>query len=291
MKRINKITLNALLKLTKFWLSVSVAVTTLAGYLIFSENLTLNALLAALGVLFLSAAAAILNQYQERNIDKKMDRTKYRPIPEGVISTFNVFVLFSFFIVIGTVFLICAGSIIGVFLGLFNLIWYNFIYTPLKQKTAFAAIPGAVCGAIPPVIGWFNAGGSLFDQQIIVLALFMFMWQIPHFWLVILKHGRQYESAGFKSLHHIFSDDAIRNLTFIWGLATAIGAILLSLYDLIFNPLSKIILIVFFFAFSISFYIALYRSKKQFILYSLAFASINTFMLLVLILAVIERFL
>lgn len=286
----NKLNLHALISLSKFWLSLAVAITTLAGYIIYSKNITLNALYAALGVFFLSAAAAALNQYQERDIDKKMDRTKLRPIPEGIISPSLALQIFSIFLLFGSAFLLLAGSLTGLILGLANLLWYNFVYTPLKQKTAFAAIPGAVCGAIPPVIGWVNAGGTIQDQQIIVLAFFLFMWQIPHFWLVILKHGRQYANAGFKSLNTVFSENAIRNLTFIWALSTYIGAIILSLYGLIFSPIFKLLLLVLFLSFTIAFYFALYQSKKHFINYPLAFASINSFMLLVLILAVLEKF-
>ena len=67
------------------------------------------------------------------------------------------------------------------------LIWYNGIYTPLKRKTAFAVVPGSVIGAIPPMVGYVAAGGSALDPQILAFAFFMFMWQIPHFWLLIMK--------------------------------------------------------------------------------------------------------
>jgi hypothetical protein len=85
-------------------------------------------------------------------------------------------------------------------------LWYNGVYTFLKRKSPFAAIPGAVIGAIPPAIGWICGKGALsFDPQILALSFFFFIWQVPHFWLLLLNFGRDYEKAGFPSLTRIFN--------------------------------------------------------------------------------------
>ena len=92
------------------------------------------------------------------------------------------------------------GHPLAALLGLITVVWYNGIYTPLKRVTAFAAIPGGVVGAIPPVIGWVSGGGDPTDARIIVVAFFFFVWQVPHFWLLLMRIGGDYERAGLPSL-------------------------------------------------------------------------------------------
>ena len=120
----------------------------------------------------------------------------------------------------------------GIELGLLALLWYNAIYTPLKKKTAFAVIPGAVIGAIPPLVGWVAGGGSLTDARAWIMAFFFFIWQVPHFWLLMLKYGEEYKKAGYPSITGIYSERQIKNVTFVWVLATAISALMVPLFYL-----------------------------------------------------------
>ena len=85
-----------------------------------------------------------------------------------------------------------------------TLFFYNPVYTPLKRVTAFAVIPGSMVGALPPMIGWAGAGGSLTSEIIILVAIFFFIGQIPHFWLFLLMFGDQYKLADLPSLNQIF---------------------------------------------------------------------------------------
>ena len=82
----------------------------------------------------------------------------------------------------GTVVLYWETTAIAMFLGIFNLAWYIFVYTPLKQRTAYALLIGAFNGAIPPIIGWVSVGGLIVDDHILLVASFMYLSQIPHFW-------------------------------------------------------------------------------------------------------------
>jgi protoheme IX farnesyltransferase len=104
-----------------------------------------------------------------------------------------------------------------------TLLSYNAIYTPLKKVTAFAVVPGSLVGALPPFIGWFAGGGELLNERIIWVALFFFIGQIPHFWLLLLMFGKEYALAGFPSLNAVFTDSQIKRLSYTWILAT-IGA-------------------------------------------------------------------
>ncbi len=118
-------------------------------------------------------------------------------------------------------------------LALLALIWYNAIYTPLKKKTAFAVVPGSVIGALPPLVGWVAGGGSLADPRALIIAFFFFIWQVPHFWLLLLKYGKEYEKAGYPSLTSIYSSKQIKYTTFIWTFATAVTALMLPVFGIV----------------------------------------------------------
>jgi protoheme IX farnesyltransferase len=121
-------------------------------------------------------------------------------------------------------------------LGVLALFWYNGVYTYLKKKTAFAAVPGAAVGMVSPAIGWVSAGGDLFDPRIAAVCFIFFMWQIPHFWLLLLNHGKEYEQAGLPSLTRVMSKPQIGRVTFAWIVAAAIAGLSLPLYGSIRSP-------------------------------------------------------
>jgi protoheme IX farnesyltransferase len=162
-----------------------------------------------------------------------MERTKNRPIPSGKISA-NGALIFSIFLILAGSGLIYIGSgFLAMQLGVLALIWYNAIYTPLKKRTAFAVVPGSVIGAIPPMVGWVAGGGRLDDPRALIIAFFFFIWQVPHFWLLLLKFGKEYEKAGFPSITSIYTDKQIKNTTFIWTMATAVTALMLPVFGII----------------------------------------------------------
>ena len=93
--------------------------------------------------------------------------------------------------------------------------------------------PGAVTGALPPLIGWVAAGGGVWDKPIIFLEFLFFTGQIPHFWLLILKYGEEYEKAGIPSLTEILSRSQINRLTFTWVVISVIAALFLCHFGII----------------------------------------------------------
>ena len=220
-------------ELTKIKITSFVALTTAFGFIAASGKINFDIVPVLLGVLLLAFGSAALNHYQERNFDAMMDRTKNRPIPSGRISSVNALLVSVLLIIFGSIVLLIGSNYLALIFGLLDLIWYNFVYTLLKRKTAFAIVPGSLVGAIPPVIGWVAAGGELFDPQILAIAFFFFVWQIPHFWLLLLVMDKDYRKAGFPTLTQIFSRDQLSRITFVWITSTAVTGFMISLFGLV----------------------------------------------------------
>ena len=224
---------NTYLELSKVKITFAVALTTTTGYLLASGNLDTGIILPAIGIFILACGSSAINHYQERETDAHMERTRNRPIPSGRISANGALVFALLLTLLGSYLLYSGGGMLAMQLGLLALIWYNGIYTPLKKKTAFAVVPGAVIGAIPPLAGWVAGGGSLDDPRALIMAFFFFIWQVPHFWLLMLKYGREYEKAGLPSITAQYNPEQIKKITFIWIMATAVSAMMLPLFDVV----------------------------------------------------------
>jgi len=182
-------------------------------------------------------------------------------------------------ILTGLIYLYFAFGTIPALLGLFNIVWYNLLYTNLKRISAFAVVPGSLVGAIPVFIGWTAAGGYLFELSIVFIAFFLFIWQIPHFWLLMIKYGDQYEKAGFPTINQSISIDGLKKIIFSWVVATSVFSIAIPLFlrDLSWNFFLIVFLLNFTFVFvfaRLSFgKVAEPNLKKSFI-------SINVYMIL-----------
>lgn len=233
-----------LAELTKIRITFFVTVTTAFGYIAASDYLNFEFVILLAGVLSLACGSAALNHYQERNTDALMSRTRNRPIPSGRISANAALEISVILILIGILLITLAGNFISTLFGLLNLIWYNIIYTPLKKKTAFAIIPGSLVGAIPPIIGWTAAGGSLLNPQILMIAFFFFIWQIPHFWLLLLVLDEDYKKAGMPTLTNLFSKSQLARITFIWIMATAISSLFLPMVALVETEIVKYLIVL-----------------------------------------------
>ena len=209
---------------------MSVALSALAGYGLFSGTFTLQALMLTLGVFLMSCGSGALNHWQERKTDALMPRTSQRPIPSGKISAATGLLITFGYLLAGSFVLILTNPVIALVLSWATLFFYNLVYTPLKKVSAFAVIPGSMVGALPPMIGWTAAGGYIFAESIIIVAAFFFIGQIPHFWLLLLLFGKQYKLAGLPSLTDIFSDNQIKRITYTWVLTTIASALLVLLF-------------------------------------------------------------
>ncbi|MFN3873571.1 MAG: heme o synthase [Ignavibacterium sp.] len=269
-----------LAELTKIKITFFVMVTTGFGYIAATDSYDFKIVLVLLGVLFLACGSAAFNHYQERFTDALMSRTKNRPLPSGRISPSKVLESSVLLVLAGTVLLFLGGNLICALFGILNLIWYNGIYTPLKRKSSLAIIPGSLVGAIPPIIGWIAAGGDLLNPQILMIAFFFFIWQIPHFWLLLLVLDEDYKKAGMPTLTSLFSKDQLARVTFIWIMATAISSLFLPMVALVETEIIKYLIVFSVILLSInSVKLLKYSEENNSIRY--AFRNINFFVLFV----------
>ncbi len=220
------------LQLCKLRISLLASFSAASGFVISRPLEWQKIIFVCTGVFLLACGASALNQYQERRTDALMERTKGRPIPSGRIKPLQALLFSTFLSASGFAILFFGCNIAATILGLAAMIWYNGGYTYLKKVTAFAAIPGALTGSLPPAIGWAAGEGSLSSPALMALCLFFAIWQVPHFWLFLVNHGKEYEAAGLPSLSRIFRRPQLVRIIFHWITATAASGLILGLYGL-----------------------------------------------------------
>ncbi len=276
------------LELAKVRITFFVAISTAVGFIQFAGELSLRIIDPSIGVFLLACGSSAINHYQEKTTDAMMDRTKNRPLPSGQISPPVGLIYSLVLIIIGSALIYYSSGYTALILGWIALFWYNLFYTPMKRKFALAVVPGSVIGAIPPVIGWVSAGGYLWDPQALALATFFFIWQIPHFWLLLLIYGPDYEKAGFPTLTKIFSDAQLSRITFMWIIALAISSLLIPLFSFSAGIITVIILLTlgFWLIYSSRTVVTNYINK---IVFKKAFYLINVYVLIVVVVLSVDK--
>jgi protoheme IX farnesyltransferase len=231
-----RLQLRLLADLTKFRITVLSTLSAATGYVVFSREFRPGLLTASSGVLLLAMGACALNQFQDRDLDARMERTRRRPVPAGAVTPAAALAAAALLLVAGSLVLLLYHGPESSLLGTLAVACYNVGYTYLKRVSAFAAVPGALTGALPPAIGWTAAGGSPVDPHLLALCFFFFIWQVPHFWLLLFVHRADYDGAGIPSLTRLFSVRQLASLTFVWMLAAFASSLLLSIYRLTVSP-------------------------------------------------------
>ncbi|MCC6551292.1 MAG: protoheme IX farnesyltransferase [Ignavibacteriaceae bacterium] len=280
--------ISAILELFKIRITLFVAVTTGFGYLLFSGRFDLGMALSSVGILLLAFSSAALNHIQERKTDAMMNRTKGRPLPSGRIKTLEAVLYAVLAFAAGTLILLLFFSPFVFIAGLTCLIWYNLIYTPMKKINSLAIIPGSVIGALPPVAGWLAAGGGLFDPQVMLIAFFFFIWQIPHFWLLLLIFNNDYEQAGFPTLIGLFNDKQLARITFVWTSVSALSVLLFPIFKVTAISFFSFILPVLALWLMLSASTLLKKDLSR-LSFNIIFRRINYFALLVIIFVSIDK--
>jgi heme o synthase len=237
-----KCAIKIFLEIIKFKITVLVSFTTGLGYILGTNSISAGLFYPVTGIFLLACSASALNHYQERSTDCLMTRTKSRPIPSGRVKPSTVIIISAVLLIAASAELLVFTNVLTLAVGLTTFIWYNAIYTPLKKKTAWAIIPGSLVGALPPLAGWTAAGGNMLDPKILIVSLYFFIWQIPHFWLLLMLYGEDYRSGGFPTLNDILSPEQLKRITFMWLVAAVTIAMLIPLFGIVHYGFSGIIL-------------------------------------------------
>lgn len=219
-----------ILSLGKIWIVLLSTSSAAAGFIL-AAGIDPGPLAAAIaGVFLLALGAAALNQVQDRSVDARMERTRKRPLPAGAVTPERALLWGVSGIAAGLGLLYFASNAAAALLGFAAVLWYNGVYCWLKRRTHFAAVPGGVVGALPPIIGWTAGGGSPFDGAILSVALFLFLWQVPHFWLLLLRNAEDFEKSGLPVPTRLFSARQLSRITFVWIVSTVVACVLLPLF-------------------------------------------------------------
>lgn len=251
-------------ELSKVKITVAVSLTTITGYVLARGQIDTGLIPVTIGIFLLACGSSVLNHIQEANSDAIMDRTFHRPIPTGNISIPGALLIAFIELLAGTLILYLFVNIQALILGWIALFWYNFVYTYLKRTTPHAVIPGSLIGAIPPLVGWVAAGGLLVDQRAWAIALFFFVWQVPHFYLLVMKYGSQYEKAGMPALTSRHSFIVIRMMIFLWVITTSLSALLLTYFMVIRSSIVMFATLIASLWLMIIFFIPVFNPKKEF---------------------------
>ena len=193
--------------LAKPRLNLLVVASTVAGYaMAHGDTSNVAALLSTIiGTALVAGGASAFNQVIERDSDSLMRRTRLRPLPDGRLASAEALTFATVLSCAGLLILAAAVNVLAATVALSTLASYAVVYTPLKRRTSFATVIGAIPGALPPVIGWAAAENSL-TQGAWVLFGILFLWQLPHFLAIAWMYRDDYARAGLPMLPVIEPD-------------------------------------------------------------------------------------
>lgn len=188
-------------ELCKLRLTLLVLLTTLVGlYCGSAGRLELGrTVFTLLGTVLVAAAAAVLNEWMERDLDAKMERTAGRPLPAGKVGPDEALLGGALMAASGLGILYLGVHAPAAFLAAATLALYLFVYTPMKNITVLNTLVGAVPGAIPPLLGFVAGRGNLGPEGWALFSI-LFLWQIPHFLAIAWRYRADYRRAGFRML-------------------------------------------------------------------------------------------
>lgn len=200
----------AYLELTKPRITFLIVLTAAAGFaLASSAHIDYTGLLRSmLGIALLSSGIATINQYMERDLDALMRRTANRPLPSGKLLPNEALMFGASLIVLAEVYLAVLVNPLTALLGLTVIAGYLFAYTPLKTRTTLSTMVGAFPGAVPPLIGWAAARGTIGLEAWVLFAI-LFLWQFPHFLAIAWMYREDYTRAGILMLPVVEPDGRV----------------------------------------------------------------------------------
>lgn len=223
------------LQLTKPGINVSNLLTTFTGYWLavftFDYGLELQKLLLTLaGTAFVIASGATLNNYWDRELDARMERTKDRALPSGKIRPRTALVFGLLLLAVGLLTLAVFVNPLAAMLSLLAHIFYVLIYTPLKRVTTLNTVIGSISGAMPPMIGWAAVTNNV-EMGAWILFLILFLWQPPHFLALAMLKTEEYREGGIPMLPVVRGFHETKRQMFNYAAPMIPASILLMLYS------------------------------------------------------------
>jgi len=202
--------LAAYAELTKPRITFLIVLTSAAGFALASRGAVdyLALLRSLLGIALLSSGIATLNQYAERDLDGLMRRTANRPLPAGKLAPWEALAFGAGITILAEIYLLVLVNPLSALLGLTVIAGYVFAYTPLKTRTTLSTLVGAFPGAVPPLIGWTAARGSISLEGWVLFAI-LFLWQFPHFLAIAWMYREDYGRAGILMLPVVEPDGRV----------------------------------------------------------------------------------
>jgi len=215
-------------KTGRWGLSFATALAAVSGALLKYPDWNAQNTRIFLGAILFALACTWFNQIQERQKDRNMYRTKNRPLARNVLPVRHALIWANLCLLTSAVLLFsCEGGWPAITIMFLVPLLYNGLYTLLKERSIFALIPGATAGALPPVLGWVCAGGSIQSRIPLMLFFLFFLWQVPHFWIVAYLNRQDYENAGLPLPWSTFGERIYNQLLALW--ITAFCVLLLAL--------------------------------------------------------------
>ena len=282
------------LEITKARLAVSVVFSSLAGFVLGVENLSVASVIIlvklAIGGYGMVGASNAFNQVIEKDLDSLMDRTKNRPVPAGRMKPNTALVIAGLLTLMGIAILYSINPKTAMF-GAISIFLYTSVYTPLKTMTPLSVFVGAFPGAIPFMLGWVAASGN-FGIEAGTLFLIQFFWQFPHFWAIGWFLYEDYEKAGFFMLPSGKKDKstALQIILYtVWLIIASLLPVLGFTGNFFITPISAVL--VFLLGLWMLFYaVKLYKTKTSKAARALMLVSVS-YITLLQIIYIIDKFL
>ena len=280
--------------LIKFKMSFMLALSSLFGFVLHLQKFSSHFIFLFIGILLLSFGCAVLNNFQDRNRDKLYIRTKYRPLAQGRIS--------GQIALLSSIILICSGLILLHFIdqlfnerwcqiifGILAVIFYNGLYTNLKNYPLTAIIVGAICGTLPVYMGWMFAGGGFSDLPIWMICLSWMLWQIPHSWLIILNETSEIQCLQNMSILRIFNQHQLIRIIWLWMFSFFVIISYIALISMKFNIIISVVFFLITGGIFIVFSGYLFLSTND-MKYKFLFHQINAYILFLILFTSINHF-